>query len=1222
MEMANDQAEALYMLKKEYKARGLESSKKRWPRMKRERKTGFAGYHRRFIEGFSKIAKSMTKLTQKKDVFDWGDKQEAAFQLLKEKLCSVPILALPEEAENFVVYCDASHKGLGGSEDFVVYCDASHKGLGAMLMQREKVIAYASRKLKVHEKNYTTHDLELGLVVFALKLWRHYLYGTRCTVFTDHKSLQHILDQKDLNMRQRRWLELLSDYDCDIRYHPGKANVVADALSRKERDVPLRVRALVITISLNLPKQILVAQIEALKPENLKKEDVGGMIRTDIPKERLEPRADGTLCLNSRSWLPCYGDLRSVIMHESHKSKYSIHPGSEKMYQDVKKLYCDEWKSFQSQHQTAPRGSDTLSWKPCQGGSSKIDPTYSQVHRVVLRNYHTTMIPKHFGNENKDFGNEDKDFGNENKEFVMRIRACDENKGRGHIPLCVVEIFGALCKDYLCGYFHLSRVCPIVNAPAGRLLGAHDPGVATPRALVHTGDKTSEDAGSCSSVPRTSDEMPYARINYCSNNSYGTFRPRLMLDESLSTLHVGSVVPIKKGPLGTVWCAAHLQNRLKKSNYITINIPNTVEQIMNPQVPIALRMSGHLLLGVVRIYSKKVEYLQHDYNVLSIDISKAYAYADINLPQDANQARFESITLPDNFALDLMNIDDYGPNGSPDSHLRPNEEISLSVRTPISISKQRDHQTPAGYIKITLGGDASHTSSPSRDDSGPVTGEGSGPVMPAIDEDPQFSSLHTPPATIDGAQDPDLNHGIVASDSFADDDILPTPERLREQNVSMTPPVLQDIVEPDHEFVDMLFSKEKPKAVATIDEIGMHDKTVSPPKQTLQQEEPDHSEPEHPQDNSEPHVSFQLAPSPVVELAPSPVAELAPDDQPRVKRRRIKYDKATVLTNKFMKDSIDDTSGLSRKRKGTRSFLDAWKLNNRHKKERVVLDPVITGLCDEISQMFEDEYMSNKIQLIITEEPPSASIEIPCLHTEDPLSGSMPFLRPHTEDAPDSMIIPRHDDSMYADDNNMDHGSYPSRSVDENTPGINTDVSSKSHQFETTVETVVGSTPGPTSSIGSFVSEKETPFGFTQSHHGLDYSAGLSDIAEVDDVGELPFLEDDEATTAGLSGTPDMDYSSGKQRPLPDSGSLLPRTRAVAQYIKEKSSATPSSSEQAGCVGMNSILKGKSRKVCSRMFFETLVLKSCDLIDVKQDEPYGDITLKVTPKLLKLQLSN
>nr|GFB14278.1 putative reverse transcriptase domain-containing protein [Tanacetum cinerariifolium] len=131
-----------------------------------------------------------------------------------------------------------------GSEDFIVYCDASNKGLGVVLMQREKVISYASRQLKIHEKNYTTHDLELRAVVFALKIWRQYLYGTKCTVFTNHKSLQHILDQRELNMRQRRWLELLSDYDCEIRYHPGKTNVVADALSRKEREPPLRVRAL------------------------------------------------------------------------------------------------------------------------------------------------------------------------------------------------------------------------------------------------------------------------------------------------------------------------------------------------------------------------------------------------------------------------------------------------------------------------------------------------------------------------------------------------------------------------------------------------------------------------------------------------------------------------------------------------------------------------------------------------------------------------------------------------------------------------------------------------------------------------------------------------------------------------------------------------------------------------------------------------------------------
>ncbi|GKB18842.1 putative reverse transcriptase domain-containing protein [Tanacetum coccineum] len=191
-----------------------------------------------------------------------------------------------------------------GSEDFVAYCDASIKGLGAVLMQRDK----------------------------------------------------HILNQKELNTRQRRWLELLSDYDCKIRYHLGKANVVANALSRKERINPLRVRELDMTIGLDLPKKILKAQTEARKPENIKNEDVRGMLIENskdpekLRTKKLEPRADGTLCLNERSWLPCYGDLRTVIMHESYTSKYSIHPGSDKMYQDMKKLYW--WPNMKANNAT------------------------------------------------------------------------------------------------------------------------------------------------------------------------------------------------------------------------------------------------------------------------------------------------------------------------------------------------------------------------------------------------------------------------------------------------------------------------------------------------------------------------------------------------------------------------------------------------------------------------------------------------------------------------------------------------------------------------------------------------------------------------------------------------------------------------------------------------------------------------------------------------------
>nr|GEY23778.1 putative reverse transcriptase domain-containing protein [Tanacetum cinerariifolium] len=251
---------------------------------------GLTGYYHRFIKDFSKIAKSLTILTQKDKKFAWGKDQEMAFQILKQKLCEALILALPE-----------------GNDDFVVYCDASIQGLGAVLMQREKVIAYASRQVKPHEENYTTHDLELGAV-------------------------------KELNIRQRHWLELLADYDCEICYHPGKVNVIADGLSQKRiikslQIKPLSVRSLIKTIHSNFPSQILEAQTEALKEENVQAENLRGM------EKAFEIRTNGTRCIKNQSWLPLFGNLRSLIMHESYKSKYTIHLGSDKMYQDLKKLY-------------------------------------------------------------------------------------------------------------------------------------------------------------------------------------------------------------------------------------------------------------------------------------------------------------------------------------------------------------------------------------------------------------------------------------------------------------------------------------------------------------------------------------------------------------------------------------------------------------------------------------------------------------------------------------------------------------------------------------------------------------------------------------------------------------------------------------------------------------------------------------------------------------------
>ena len=177
---------------------------------------GLAGYYRRFVENFSRIAAPLTRLTQKGVKFVWSEACEEVFQKLKNCLTSAPVLTLPSD---------------GGG--FTVYCDASRVGLGCVLMQHGRVIAYASRQLKGYEQNYPTHDLELAAVVFALKIRRHYLYGETFEIYTNHKSLKYIFDQRDLNLRQRRWLELLKDYDCTIHYHSGKVNVVADALSRK-----------------------------------------------------------------------------------------------------------------------------------------------------------------------------------------------------------------------------------------------------------------------------------------------------------------------------------------------------------------------------------------------------------------------------------------------------------------------------------------------------------------------------------------------------------------------------------------------------------------------------------------------------------------------------------------------------------------------------------------------------------------------------------------------------------------------------------------------------------------------------------------------------------------------------------------------------------------------------------------------------------------------------
>jgi hypothetical protein len=295
---------------------------------------GLAGYYRRFILNFSKATKLITELLKKGNKYIWNDACDESFKVLKKLLTTSPVLTQPDITKPFYVYCDAFGTGLGG-----------------VLMQEGQVISYSSWQLRRHEEHYPTHDLELAAVVMALRMWRYYILGNVIHIYTDHKSLKYIFTQPDLNMRQQRWLELIKDYELKVHYHPGKANVVVDVLSHKAHCNYLPAVCLIgeesstwVLPDLSLFNITLMPTLrDEIKAAQKNDEDMGHI------KRRLQERdpkvacfredAEGTLWFKEMLVVPKKEALKKKILDEAYMSRYSIHPGSTKMYHDLRQQF-------------------------------------------------------------------------------------------------------------------------------------------------------------------------------------------------------------------------------------------------------------------------------------------------------------------------------------------------------------------------------------------------------------------------------------------------------------------------------------------------------------------------------------------------------------------------------------------------------------------------------------------------------------------------------------------------------------------------------------------------------------------------------------------------------------------------------------------------------------------------------------------------------------------
>ncbi|KAJ0038998.1 hypothetical protein Pint_24077 [Pistacia integerrima] len=735
---------------------------------------------------------------------------------------------------------------------------------------------------------------------------------------------------------------------------------------------------------------------------------------------------------------------------------------------------------------------------------------------------------------------------------------------------------------------------------------------------------------------------------------------------------------------------------------------------MFPEVPIALRMSGHLLLGVVRIYSKKVDYLYHDCNVVLIGLRKAFTPVNVNLPEDATQAQAETITFPERMDLDAVDLDDLIYDDHYDHHLRNEEEITLTDQIPVG----RD-------IYVTISFDEDIMMDSMRPEEVPNSGVGQREEnilpVPPTDADAGFQpgpsnqtevfiqTVDDQNTGLSNQREPlsepvDLQHPGVSNQTDVLDrtedfgepgpsnqtDFLdrtvdfgePGPSNQtedldRRQTDQISPPSVPEFEvmrDATHDFspgnISPLFSDHGHGATEPLGspDKDLNEKEVQTPNledvlesggvslQYQQLTEPPASAvPQEAPEIFDTHISLGHS-TPALAIRSTPPVQ---QKKPKARKRKL-LDKSIVLSNKFMKKALEECSDLLRKKRNMPgSDLGVWKLNNHVRKEQVFHEPSLTGLCEDVCSIFKKDYISTKPHLVATEEDisqPMATYSLapetePILEplitdspapqaeaildpgvVQSPLHTTETILQPRIVESPhhsteviqepsvahSSRPVPendieierfRYEESNIGNDNLPEFMASPPGKDDFTPFSTNTLGSESVPQAGTTVRSPTLSTPDVAASTGTHGSELETPRTLLEERIGLEYT-GLSDIPELINSAEaedLSFLEAENNTPTGSQVSQGVD-------------SLSVRTRAVAQYLKQHSPITAVLEDPSGQLSLNKILTGKTRKLCARMFFETLVLKTHGLIDVQQEEPYGDITLKLTETLSKADI--